>query len=70
MHAYSRFCYGIGNLQELYAQLLERYKRVVEEKEDLSHKSKARLESHLQKELDFREKLGHIRGRVRPIFLA
>jgi hypothetical protein len=51
-------------LQELYAQLLERYKKVIEEKEDLSHKSKARLESHLQKEVDFREKLGRLKAKV------
>lgn len=53
-----------GNLQELYGQLLERYRKVVEEKDDMSHKSKSRLETHLQKELDFREKLGQLKGMI------
>lgn len=53
-----------GNLQELYGQLLERYRKVVEEKDHMSSDSKNRLERHLQKELDFRDKLGELKGRI------
>lgn len=56
-----------GNLQELYTDLLERYRKACEEKEEIANDAKTRQESYLRKELDYRQRLGQLEERIQTI---
>lgn len=56
-----------GNLQELYTDLLERYRKVSEEKDEIANDAKTRQESYLRKELDYRQRLGQLEERIQTI---
>jgi len=56
-----------GNLQELYTDLLERYRKACEEKEEIANTAKRRQESYLRKELNYREQLGQLEERIQSI---
>lgn len=53
-----------ATLRENYANLLEKYKAIVEEKDNITKKSKLSLENHLRKEMDFRERLGVLKSQI------
>ena len=52
-----------SNLQELYADLLERFQKQTEEKDELQQTAKRRQEAHLRKELRYREQLNQLEDR-------
>lgn len=56
-----------SNLQELYSDLLERFQKQSEEKEELQRTGKRRQEAHLRKELRYREQLNQLEERVKSI---
>jgi len=56
-----------GNLQELYTDLLDQYRKACEEKEEISATAQRRQEAYLRKELKYREQLGQLEERINNI---
>lgn len=56
-----------GNLQELYKDLLEQYRKACEDKEEISATAQRRQDAYLRKELKYREQLGQLEERINNI---
>jgi hypothetical protein len=56
-----------SNLQELYTDLLEQYRKAVEEKEEISATAQRRQETYLRKEQKYKEQLGSLEERINNI---
>lgn len=56
-----------SNLQELYTDLLEQYRKACDEKEEISATAQRRQEAYLRKELKYREQLGQLEERINNI---
>jgi hypothetical protein len=53
-----------GNLQELYTELLERYRKAQQEKEEMVATADRRTEAYMRKELQYKEQLDNLEERV------
>lgn len=56
-----------GNLQDLYTELLERYRRAVEEKEELMVTAQRRTEAYARKEDQYRDQLTQLQTRMQKV---